>query len=188
MHRYPLVVIAISLFFTGCASIPLPTLEPHAVQLIDLSDDLVGYEDEPRYDYLEETVFYSEIGVEDFDDVFFRAAVLAGRLQQLRSALSQYHTGELDLEDEADYAFLSRMADEATVTLPRLRDEARELGVRISKLQPGSLSLSQMMKFGSAVNQARQNLVTVLAIGADEIDAVLDDYEALKGDLDRVAG
>jgi len=79
------------------------------------------------------------------------------------------------------------MSDESDEALPTLVDEAESLLAQVGDLNPRDVRVLKIRQAVRGVNRARRNLQSILN-RRDDVDAVLDDYAALKADLETVEG
>lgn len=187
MNRYLTLSLALlPLLLSGCASIPImPEGETAFLELAHLRSDLAPFEDNERYDYLEDEIEYAQIGAAEFDSVFYRSALFAGRLHQIRQTLTAYRGGNLNLQDSGDTSFLLVMTSEALSSLPTIVTDAQSLAAQVAELEPGSLSIVDQARALMALQQARSNIQLVLG-SREDVGAILDDFRALQADLELV--
>ena len=186
-HVLSILILCCSLLSSAGSDTPRPPAlaATESIQLADLHEDFQLFEDEDRYDYLKDDFKYSVIGDEDFDDVFYRSALLAGRLYQLRETSSRYQDGRLEPGTSQDTDFLALMSMEALQSLPSLSADAQALSSQIDDLDPKQLGRFQKIKAVRGLNRARKNIKMVLDTQGD-IDDLLGDFKTLQADLETI--
>ena len=202
MARLP-ALAAVLLALAGCSpsgvmeSVMRAGADVRPVLLQNLEQDLAPFATRDRYDYLvvvdstggeaeiEAAAEYMVLGDRQFDDVFYRSAVLAGQFHQVSQTMERYRDGRLALDDSDDADFLALMAVLGLETLPDMVSEARSLAESARALDTGRLSTRQKLQAGQGVALALANLDTILD-NRGQVDDMLNDYETLVGDLDAI--
>ena len=202
MARLP-ALAAVLLALAGCSpsgvmeSVMRAGADVRPVLLQNLEQDLAPFATRDRYDYLvvvdstggeaeiEAAAEYMVLGDRQFDDVFYRSAVLAGQFHQVSQTMERYRDGRLALDDSDDADFLALMAVLGLETLPDMVSEARSLAESARALDTGRLSTRQKLQAGQGVALALANLDTILD-NRSQVDDMLNDYETLVGDLDAI--
>jgi hypothetical protein len=157
----------------------------HSLQLSEIRSELGPFQDQERYDYVGDDYEYAVIDEPEFDRVFYQSALLAARFEQSLETTRRYRDDEYDLNSPQDNAFLHIMSAESDQALPTLLDEAETLIAQVGALNPRDVRMLKIRQAVRGVNRARKNLKSILDRRQD-VDQVLDDYAALKADLETV--
>ena len=141
-------------------------------------EDAIAYADSP-------TIRYHRTGLQSYDDIFYRSALLAGQFHQFSETLTRYRAGDLSLDDDRDTRYISAMVAGALQTLPGIVDDAQTLMSRARSFNRQGLTPGQWTQVSAGVTQTVSNLNLILD-RRDEVDDMLGDYERLQYELDSL--
>ncbi|MEM9897326.1 MAG: hypothetical protein AAF789_13235, partial [Bacteroidota bacterium] len=102
------------------------------VTLSMVSETLASFEGNPEFDFLGDSITYTQIGKEKYDNIFSESAIMYATVVQMDGALKKMEAGQLGPKDPFSIAAKAY----AATSLPGFITRAEELLSSATELQP----------------------------------------------------